>query len=348
MFLKLVVPIVALGMLVFAVSHVVRTYPTESLAAPPRPPLKSPGTESLAASGMVEAHNGNLAIAAPSPGIVAEVFVEVGQRVSANAPLFRLDDRSLRADLQVRQARLATARAQLARLEQMPRSEELAASKARVDEARANLKVHETQLDRGQKLLKKDFADPQEVERLRQLVVAAQDQLARAEAEDRQLSAGAWEADRAIARATVAEAQALVDQITTELERWTVRALSPGTVLQVNVHGGEAVGEKPGKPPIVLGDVRLLRLRVDIEEHEIPRFRSGASARAVARGQSRVSFLLRFVRVEPLVVGKSALKGESGERSDSRVLQVIYDFDAETTPVYVGQQMDVFIAVEIP
>jgi hypothetical protein len=64
------------------------------------------------------------------------------------------------------------------------------------------------------------------------------------------------------------------------------------------------------------------------------------------RGQASVSFPLRFVRVEPLVVGKSAFKGEGGERSDSRVLQVIYDFDAGTTPVYVGQQMDVFIAIE--
>jgi multidrug resistance efflux pump len=345
MFLKLVVPIVALGMLAFAISHVVRTYPTQSTSAPPRLPPESPAAEALAASGVVEAYGGNLAVAAPAPGIVAEVFVDVGRKVEADAPLFRLDDRSLQADLQVRQARLTTARAQLARLEQMPRPEELAAGTARVDEARANLKVQESQLERGQKLLKKDLADPQEVERLQQLVAAAREQLARAEAEQRQLRAGAWEADRAIARATVAEAQALVDQISTELKRWTVRAPVSGTVLQVNVRRGEAVGDKPVRPPIVLGDLRLLRLRVDIEEHEIPQFRTTAAARAAVRGLAGASFPLRFVRVEPLVVGKSALKGEGGEQRDSRVLQVIYEFDPGTAPVYVGQQMDVFIAL---
>src|SRR5262249_4238392 len=163
---------------------------------------------------------------------------------------------------------------------------------------------------------------------------------------ERQLRAGAWEADRAIARATVAESQALVDQITTELKRCTVHAPGPGTVLQVNVRVGEAVGAKSGRPPIVLGNVHLLRLRVDIDEHEILRFRASAAARAVTRGQAGLTFPLHFVRVEPLVVGRSALKGEGGERSDSRVLQVLYDFDAGHAAVYVGQQMDVFIALK--
>jgi multidrug efflux pump subunit AcrA (membrane-fusion protein) len=344
MFLKIVVPVIALVMLAFAVNYVVRTYPTQPIAAPPLAPPESPGA-ALAVSGVVEAHGGNVAVAAPGPGIVAEVFVEVGQRVSADTPLFRLDDRSLQADLQVRQARLATARAQLARLEQMPRPEELAAGTARVDEARANLRVQENQLERGQQLLNKDLLSPQEVERLKQLVVAAREQLARAEAEQRQLRAGAWEADKAIARAALAEAQALVDQINVELKRLTVHAPSAGTVLQVNVRSGEAVGDKPAKAPILLGDVRLLRLRVDIEEHEIYRFRGDASARAVTRGQSSTSFPLRFLRVEPMVVGKMAFRGEGGERNDSRVLQALYDFNPGTAPVYVGQQMDVFIGL---
>ena len=35
---------------------------------------------------------------------------------------------------------------------------------------------------------------------------------------------------------------------------------------------------------------------------------------------------------------------ECAERVDTRVLQVIYAFDPATFPVYVGQQVDVFIA----
>ncbi len=52
---------------------------------------------------------------------------------------------------------------------------------------------------------------------------------------------------------------------------------------------------------------------------------------------------LRFEKFEPYVVPKVSLTGQSSERVDTRVLQVIYSFDDGTIPVYVGQQMDVFI-----
>jgi len=52
---------------------------------------------------------------------------------------------------------------------------------------------------------------------------------------------------------------------------------------------------------------------------------------------------MRFVRVEPLVVPKKTLTGENTERVDTRVLQVLYAIERSDHPVYVGQQLDVFI-----
>jgi hypothetical protein len=52
---------------------------------------------------------------------------------------------------------------------------------------------------------------------------------------------------------------------------------------------------------------------------------------------------LKFVRVEPYVIPKKSLTGDSTERVDTRVLQVLYSFNRGALPVYVGQQMDVFI-----
>jgi hypothetical protein len=52
---------------------------------------------------------------------------------------------------------------------------------------------------------------------------------------------------------------------------------------------------------------------------------------------------LRFVRIEPYVVPKRSLTGDSLERVDTRVLQIVYAFDRPAFPVYVGQQVDVFI-----
>jgi len=343
MILKYVVPIAAVAMLALAVYHVARTYPMQPTVPPPMPPSQPSFPQALAATGIVEPLGGSVAVAAPVPGVIAEVFVRVGQEVSAGAPLFRLDDRSLKAELRVREAQLATAREKLARLEAKPRQDELAASAARVGEAQASLKAHRAELGRAQQLLEKQLMSPLEVERLEHIVAAAQEQLARAQAEDRHLRTGASEADRAIARAAVSEAEAFVDQAKTELARLTVRAPLSATVLKVNVQNGEAVGTKP---PIILGDTHVLHLRLDVEEHQIVRFDASAAARATPRGQPGPSFPLRFIRIEPLVVPKSALGGESGERQDTRVLQVIYEFDPGKAPIHVGQQMDVYIALK--
>src|SRR5262249_12098597 len=48
---------------------------------------------------------------------------------------------------------------------------------------------------------------------------------------------------------------------------------------------------------------------------------------------------IQFVRFEPSMVPKKALTGESTERVDTRVLQVLYRFNRGDLPVYVGQQM---------
>ncbi len=44
---------------------------------------------------------------------------------------------------------------------------------------------------------------------------------------------------------------------------------------------------------------------------------------------------------------KKSLTGDSTERVDTRVLQVIYRIRDENTPVYVGQQMDIYIEAPV-
>jgi hypothetical protein len=83
-----------------------------------------------------------------------------------------------------------------------------------------------------------------------------------------------------------------------------------------------------------------------VDEHDIPRFRSAAAARAMLRGDPSQEFALRFVRVEPYVIPKKSLTGDNSERVDTRVLQVIYAVQGAKGPLYVGQQLDVYIQAE--
>ena len=82
---------------------------------------------------------------------------------------------------------------------------------------------------------------------------------------------------------------------------------------------------------------------MDIDENDIPRFRPNLPGVAKPRGNASQEFGLRFVRVEPYVIPKRSLTGGNTERVDTRVLQVIYAIETTGRPLYVGQQMDVFL-----
>jgi multidrug resistance efflux pump len=341
---KYLLPVVSLAMLTFAIVHVVRGQQAKPTLDPPTPPARAPFDRPIGATGVVEAQTENIAIGSYVPGVVVEVLVKVGTAVKAGDPLFRLDDRPLRAELAARKASLELAEKQLARLEAMPRPEEVPPPTARVREAEANLVDLEDQLRRTEFLAPTGAATADELIRRRQAVAVAREQLARVKADLALTEAGAWQADKDVARATVEQMRAQVKQTHIDLERLEVRALVDGQVLWVNVRPGEYVGTPPDKTLIVMGGVKPLHLRVDVDEHDITRLRPDASAVASVRGDATHRFPLRFVRFEPLVQPKKSLTGDNTERVDTRVLQVIYALgNTDDRRVFVGQQMDVFI-----
>lgn len=157
------------------------------------------------------------------------------------------------------------------------------------------------------------------------------------------------ENDVAVAQAQLEAAQAQVGQDLVGLARLTIRAPRDGTILQVNVRRGEYASATPKNPAVVLGDVDQLQVRADVDEQNAARLQEGQTATAYLKGDTTKPIKLSFVRIEPYVVPKTSLTGSSTERVDTRVLQVIYSFERpKDRPVYVGQQVDLFVKSEIP
>ena len=151
------------------------------------------------------------------------------------------------------------------------------------------------------------------------------------------------------AQSKLALAKAQADQLNVMIDRMVVRAPIDATVLQVNVRVGEFVAAGM-KAPVILGDISHLQIRCDVDEQLAPRMRDGLPAKGYLKGESsRVgaegrAIPLKFVRIEPFVIPKVSLTGASVERVDTRVLQVIYQFDRPgDRTIFVGQQMDVYI-----
>jgi RND family efflux transporter MFP subunit len=147
-----------------------------------------------------------------------------------------------------------------------------------------------------------------------------------------------------IAEAQLALAKAQCQSTQTDLERLTVRAPVDGQVLQLKIHPGEfAPTGVLQQPLLLLGNIQNLCVRVNIDENDAWRVKGGAAATGFLRGNRNIHTPLSFVRFEPYVIPKVSLTGDATERVDTRVLQVIYSFDRGELPIFVGQQMDVFI-----
>ncbi|HWL74691.1 MAG TPA: biotin/lipoyl-binding protein, partial [Burkholderiaceae bacterium] len=197
MIVKYVLPVIALGLLVFAVYYVTNTQAAPNSVEPPVQPAKAPFDNTVAAAGMIEPRSEDINIGSPVPGLVVEVFVEEEERVKKGRPLFRLDDRQLQAELIVRNAALKSAEAQLSQLEHEPRKERIPVAKAQVTEAEANLADQRDQLERTQELYKRGgVATEQDLIARRTAYRAADAKLARAKAEFDLLMAGAWQYEK--------------------------------------------------------------------------------------------------------------------------------------------------------
>lgn len=146
-----------------------------------------------------------------------------------------------------------------------------------------------------------------------------------------------------LAQATLDSAVAAANQTQVDIDRTVVRAPARGRILQVNIRAGEYADTRASMPLILMGDDTRMYLRVDVDESEAWRVKPDAKAVAFVRGNPALRTPLHFEYIEPYVTPKTSLTGQGTERTDVRVLQVIYSFDRGALPVYVGQQMDVFI-----
>ena len=268
-------------------------------------PARSPFTNSVAATGIVEATRENVRIGATKSGLVQKVFVEVGSKVNVGDPLIQLDDREARARLD--------------------------AERAQLEVLQATLRTEQVQLA--------DVTDQfQRVLKLEKDNVASEDERTR-----KQFALDASKARIAKIQADIKAAQSQIHQVETDLEMLTVRAPREGTILQVNLRAGEYANVVASEAWMILGEVNTLQIRADVDEQNAPLVSPNQPAVAYLKGDTKNKIPLRFVRIEPFVVPKKSLTGDSAERVDTRVLQIIFQMDRPPTPVYVGQQVDVYI-----
>lgn len=267
------------------------------------PPAISPYPHAIAAAGIIEASSQNISIGTPFNEIIKKIHVVEGDTVNANDILFELDIRSFEAALETAQENVALAIA-------------TAADK-------------ETQFSFYQRLTNPKAVSEQAYQQVHYAYLEAMENLKVAEA--------------------------TLHEIETNIERSIIRAPIDGKILQVNIHVGEIAPVIPfisaqstwltaaNGTLILMGAVNPLQVRIDIDEDDAWRYEAGAKAMGFVRGNRNIKFPLSFVRVEPYVIPKRSFTGVTVERVDTRVLQVLYQFEKQDLPIYPGQILDIFI-----
>lgn len=309
MILRYILPVLAvLGI----ISGIWFTYtygdPAPAIANQLTDPPATPFEKTVSGTGTVESNTRDIAVGAYQSGIVAKVMVKEGQEIEQGSPLFIIDDEA--ASASVAQAR-----------------EEVAVADASIAQAEVMLADEKDQLKRAEGLKAGSSISIDTLQRRRFAVKQA-------------------EANLAFAKAERARAQAALTSAEVNFEQHTMRAPVSGRIFKINIRPGEYVNLLGNQSFIIMGNDRPLHLRVQIDENDVWRYSKKQEAFAALRSNKEVTFPLTFVRVEPYVQPKRNLSGDTTELVDTRVLEVVYSFDPGKEPVYVGQQMDVFIKAD--
>ena len=343
----LVIAFIAIGCLFLIFFSLWREIESPGTKEPAILPPLAPYHSYISGVGIVEASSDNVFIGASLNRVVDEVFVSVGDRVKKGDVLFRLEDRDLRAELQVQQDGYEIALAKWQRLKSMPRSEDLAATVAALNSSQAELELTKNQYEMVLGLADLRAISQEDKNRRHFNYQQAQAKWQQAQADYHKIKAGTWKPDLDISQLEARQAQANVRRVQAEIQRTVIQSPIDGTVLQVKVHEGEFSSLDALKMPMmILGNTDEMFLRVSINQLDIPYFHKNASAVAFSQGDSHIEFPLEFVRVEPFLVVKENLTNELTEKVDTRVLQIIYRIKKNDHRVFVGQQMDVFIETE--
>lgn len=319
-YLKYLLPALALLGVVAAAAMVEQGNRTPPVTKPLFLPAEAPFSSYIFGPGIVEASTQNIAIGTPVSGIVTAIYVKWGEQVKRGTPLFRIDTRDL-------DAQLLPAKAKVNEVDALRSS-----AMATVEQAKETLAKAENHLRVGQNLSPGISVSAEDLANRKYDVEIAKAALNSAQAQVQQV------------QAQIASAEAQVQQIEDEIKIRTIRAPVVGAILQLQIFPGEyAQTGVLATPLMVLGNDTVLYVRVEIDQSDAWRFHADAPAVAYVRGNANLKTTLQYVRTDPYVVPQTLLTGDVTQRTDTRVLHVIYRFEHAALPTYVGQLMDVFV-----
>ena len=336
-----IISVLGIGLAVYLVYKQSRPAPT---APPSGQPTKSPFSNRVAGSGLVEPATEIMNIGTSISGTVQSVSVKEGQLVKKGDILFTIDQRDTVAQLGAAKAKLEVANRKVEQLKSMPHAEDVDRATAIVAQRQSAVDDATHRLERLNAVEDQSAISANERPTRMFEMSLTKSRLDEAKSELARMMKGTYPEDLAVAAAEAKVADADVAMLQTDLAQSEVKAPIDGTVLRVNARAGEfASAGALREGLVVMGQLTPLHIRVDVDELDAWRFDPKGKAVAVLRGGKIIEFPIEYVRTVPVVIPKRTLTGENSERIDTRVMEMIYRFTQDNPKVLPGQLLDVYI-----
>jgi multidrug resistance efflux pump len=324
----------------------------------PMPPAASPARQTIAetspsfapgrvvCAGRVEAVTGEIDVAPLVAGTLTEVRVKEGQYVAKGALIAVLDGARQAADREVAEKDVRLAGANLDRLLAGAGAEEIAAAEAAANAVRAELRAAEIGLDRARKLIGSAAMSREDLDTRTQGVERLRQELESSKKRYEALRRGPLAQEIDVARAQLEVAEARRDRARVEADLCRIYAPISGTVLKLYREAGDSVSVQYPTPIARMTDANDLRIRLDIDEANVPMLRPGLEGAIDVRGVNGVAGRIRVETIVPAFAPKRLFSPDTSERHDGRTLSVFCSVTDGRVPLYPGQRVTARLAVE--
>lgn len=338
----------------------------------------------VTALGRVEPAGGVINVAASEQGVVKELLVEEGDKVTQGQPVAYLDlydvrlaernyaesqlaeaEDALAAKIQLDQARIQEADSRIAQVD-LPEAESIRSQRAAIGDLQAQLNLARTDLRRFETLANQGAIAQQQLDSKAAEVAQIEQKIAAAQATLEQLSAArSANLDNASAQMSAAEANLSVSQATAgvksaernlalaeaKLEQTLVRAPINGQVIDIFVEAGESASGQSGPQAILsVGKTQTMQVIAEVYETDVGRVKLGQSATIRSRNGAFDETLTGTVEEIALQIFKNdILDDDPAANADARVVEVTITVDQpEVIRQLTNLQVDVEIDVDGP
>jgi HlyD family secretion protein len=296
----------------------------------------------VAAPGRVEPTTTPLELALSMIGQLKAVYVDAGDEIHRGELLAELDNADQQARVEEAEATVALRQAQLTKLMNGARPEERQEAAAQLVGTQAGLAYAKREFGRQMPLAQAGASSRQLLDQSASSMQTAEAKEEAADAALALLNAPPRIEDVAIDKANLALARAQLAEQQAMLDKTLLRSPIDGLVLRRYLRGGEAVGVTPPTPILEVGDTVRLRVRAEIDQSDIGRVAVGDRAWVTADAYPGRRFGGGVSWLAARVGRKTVHTDDPTDRTDTQVLDALIDL-SQGVRLPVGLRVDVTI-----